>query len=332
MRDPLSVVAIGAMGGTIAMKRSTPAGANAPALEARDLVSAVPGLDQLVEPRVESICNVPSASIGVTEVLQALSFARRAVAEGAAGVVLTHGTDTLEETAYLLDLLWDEAAPIVITGAMRSATTPSADGPANLLAAVLTAASPQAAGLGVLVCLNDTVHLAARVEKTASMAVEAFESPGFGPIGRVMENQFRLNWAMVSPRPEALPTPRNAPINVALLECGLGDDGRLVRAAHGAGFEGLVISGLGVGHVPVPMADAISEVIEAGVIVVVGSRTARGGTATNLYGYPGSEVDLMQRGVVMAGELSPRKARLLLHIMLSAGFSPAAVRARFDAG
>ncbi len=328
----MPTVAVGAMGGTIAMEHSTPTGASTPALQAHDLVDAVPGLGDIVKLRVENICNKPSPSIDVADVVQALNFARRAVATGAVGVVLTHGTDTLEETAYLLDLLWDEAAPIVMTGAMRSATAAGAEGPANLLAAVMTAVSPRAGGLGVLTCLNDTVHLASRVQKTSSMAVEAFDSPGFGPVGRLVESEFRLLWGVVSPRPEALPAPRVGPVNVALLECGLGDDGRLVRAARDAGFEGIVISGLGVGHVSVAVADAISDAIEAGVIVVVGSRTARGGTAMNLYGYPGSEVDLLRRGAVMAGDLSPRKARLLLHTMLSAGHSPEAIRARFALG
>lgn len=332
MTNPLPVVAIGAMGGTIAMQPATPNGANAPALEVQDLVGAVPGLGDIVELRLENICNVPSPSIGVDEVLQALTFARRSVATGAVGVVITHGTDTLEETAYLLDLLWDETAPIVLTGAMRSATAAGAEGPANLLGAVLTAASPRAAGLGVLVCLNDTVHLVSRVAKTASMAVESFDSPGSGPVGRLAESEFRLLWGIGSPRHQALPLPRKGDINVALLECALGDDGRMVRAAHSAGFEGIVISGLGVGHVSVPVADAISEAIDAGVTVVVGSRTARGGTATGLYGYPGSEVDLRQRGAILAGDLSPRKARLLLHVLVSAGYSTDAVRARFATG
>jgi len=328
VRNTLPVVAIGAMGGTIAMKPSTPSGANTPGLEAQDLVDAVPGLSDIVELRIANICNLPSPSISVADVLQALDFARRAVAAGAVGVVITHGTDTLEETAYLLDLLWEEAAPIVITGAMRSATAAGAEGPANLLAAVMTAASPQARGLGVLTCLNDTVHLASRVQKTSSMAVEAFDSPGFGPIGRLVESEFRLLWGLASPRPDVLPAPGTGHIDVALLESALNDDGRLVRLVQAAGFAGIVISGLGVGHVPIPVADAISEAIEAGVTVAIGSRTARGGTATNLYGYPGSEADLISRGVIMTGALSPRKARLLLHVLLGAGYDPDAIRAR----
>lgn len=328
MRNALPIVAVGAMGGTIAMTSSTPTGASAPGLQAQDLVDAVPGLGDIVELRVENLCNLPSPSIGIADVLEALGFARRAVRAGATGVVLTHGTDTLEETAYLLDLLWDEAAPIVITGAMRSATAAGAEGPANLLAAVMTAASPQAAGLGVLACLNDTVHLASRVQKTSSMAVEAFDSPGFGPVGRLVESEFRLQWGLVSPRPDALPPPGKAPINVVLLECALGDDGRLVRLAHEAGFDGIVVSGLGVGHVSVAVAEVISDVIAAGATVAVGAGPARGGTATNLYGYPGSEADLISRGVIMTGTLSPRKARLLLHVLLSAGYEPDAIRSR----
>lgn len=327
MSNTLPVVAIGAMGGTIAMLPSS-TGASVPGLAAQDLVDAVPGLSGIVNLRVENICNLPSPSIGIAEVIDALNFARREVAAGAVGVVITHGTDTLEETAYLLDLLWDDAAPIVITGAMRSATAAGAEGAANLLAAVMTASSPQARGLGVLACLNDTVHLASRVVKTSSMAVESFDSPGFGPIGRLVESEFHPLWGLVSPRPDALPAPGAGPINVALLECALGDDGRLIRLARDAGFEGIIISGMGVGHVTVDVADATSDAIAAGVTVVVGSRAARGGTATNLYGYAGSEADLISRGAIMTGALSPRKARLLLHVLLAAGYSDDAIRAR----
>lgn len=327
MFDALPVVAIGAMGGTIAMKPSS-TGASLPGLAVQDLVDAVPGLGDIVGLRVENICNLPSPSIGMAEVVEALEFARRKVAAGAVGVVITHGTDTLEETAYLLDLLWDDAAPIVITGAMRSATAAGAEGPANLLAAVMTAASPQARGLGVLACLNDTVHMASRVVKTSSMAVESFDSPGFGPLGRLVESEFHLLWWPVSPRPDALPLPPAGSIDVALLECALGDDGRMIRLARDAGFGGIVISGMGVGHVTVDAAEAISDAIASGVTVVVGSRAARGGTAANLYGYVGSEADLIGRGAIMSGALSPRKARLLLHLLLSAGYDDASIRER----
>ncbi len=326
----LPVVAIGAMGGTIAMKPAAPNTPVQPGLDAHDLVAAAPGLADLAELRVENICNVPSPSITVAEVLDALHFARRAVADGATGVILTHGTDNLEETAYLLDILWDQEAPIVVAGAMRSAMMPGADGPANLMAAALTASSEVARGLGVLTCLNDTVHLASRVTKSSSMAMETFESPGYGPVGRVVEGAFRRQWSPASPRPAALPAPAAGPVEVALLETAFGEDGRLISVVHEAGYRGIVIAGAGVGHMSAAAADAVSAAIADGVTVVVGSRTSSGGTATAIYGYAGSEADLIERGAVMAGDLSPRKARLLLHVLLSMGRDADDVRAEFD--
>ncbi|MDO5736957.1 MAG: asparaginase [Propionibacteriaceae bacterium] len=319
MSDIFPVVAIGAMGGTIAMTPATPYAPVQPGLDAHDLVAAVPGLADIVEIQVENISNIPSPSMTVADVLHALDFARGAVASGADGVVLTHGTDTMEETAYLLDLLWDEDAPIVITGAMRSALMPSADGPANILAAVTTAVSPQARGLGVLTCMNDTVHLASRVTKSSSMSLETFESPGYGPVATVVEGTFRQRWALVSGRPSALPRPPVGPLDVALLEAAFGEDGRIISLAHQAGYRGIVVSGSGVGHVSTVAADVISDAIADGVSVVVASRTHGGGTAEAIYGYPGSEADLVERGAVMAGNLSPRKARLLLYVLLSHG-------------
>lgn len=329
MSNTLPVVAMGAMGGTIAMKPATPNAPVSPGLDAHDLIATVPGLADVAELRVENICNIPSPSITVAEVLQALDFARRAVADGADGVVLTHGTDNLEETAYLLDLLWDEDAPIVVTGAMRSALMPGADGPANLLAAAVTASSPRARGLGVVTCLNDVVHLASRVTKTSSMAMETFESPGFGPVGRMVEGAFRLLWNPVLPRPSALPVPAAGPISVALLEVAFADDGRLISMAQQAGFRGVVVAGSGVGHVSEAAADAVAGALADGMTVVVASRTSSGGTATASYGYRGSEADLIQQGVIMAGDLTPRKARLLLHVLLSAGYTRAALHERF---
>lgn len=329
MSNRLPVVAIGAMGGTIAMTPAAPNAPVRPGLDAHDLVAAAPGLADVVDLRVEDICNIPSPSITVTEVLKALHFARRAVAAGAEGVILTHGTDNLEETAYLLDLLWDQEAPIVVTGALRSALMPGADGPANLLAAAITASSSRARGLGVLTCLNDTVHLAVRVTKSSSMTMEAFDSPGFSPVGRIVEGAFRRQWTPATQRPASLPAPAAGTIDVALLETAFGEDGRLISTVHQAAYRGIVIAGAGVGHMSASAADVVSDVISDGVTVVVASRTASGGTASNIYGYPGSEADLIERGAIMAGDLSPRKARLLLHVLLSAGRDAEEIGAEF---
>lgn len=331
MLNSLPIVAVGAMGGTIAMTSAAPHAPVRPGLDAHDLVAAAPGLAEVAELRVENICNIPSPSITVAEVLKALDFAHRAVASGADGVVLTHGTDNLEETAYLLDLLWGGDAPIVVTGAMRSAMMPGADGPANLLAAATTASSSQARGLGVLTCLSGTVHLAARVTKSSSMDMETFISPGSGPVGRVVEGNFRRQWNPASPRLEALAAPAEGPLDVVLLETAFGEDGRLISVVHRAGYGGMVIAGAGVGHMSATAADAVSAAIADGMTVVVGSRTSSGGTATSTYGYPGSEADLIERGALMAGTIAPRKARLLLHVLLSAGAQLPKIRAEFAA-
>ena len=324
------VVAVGAMGGTIAMIPTSESSSVKPGLTGEDLVVAVPELSQIAQVNATTIRNVGSPSIRVGDVLALLDFARNAVDSGAVGVVVTHGTDTLEETAYLLDLMWDREAPIVVTGAMRSPNLPGDDGPANLLAATVVAASPDARGMGVLTCLNDQVHLASTVAKTDSTSVATFQSPGFGPMGYVVENRLRLKF-----RPAFLPTPLAqvgpADLRVRLVESPFDDDGALIRAAASLEPGGLVVAGAGVGHLSVPAADACSEVIASGIPVVLASRTGSGTTHELSYGYPGSEKDLIERGLIPAGFLNGRKARLLLHVLLAGGASEERIREEFAA-
>ncbi len=232
-------------------------------------------------------------------------------------MVLVQGTDTLEETAYLLDLFWDKPQPLVVTGAMRSPQRAGSDGPANLMAAVTTAAAPASRGLGVLVVMNDEIHAAARVAKTDSMAVEAFRSPVFGPLGRLVEGT-----PVYGNRPGRHPALEGpvgtASTRVALLITHLGDDGELLRLVTSAGYDGVVLASLGVGHVPTEVAEAVS-VAAARMPVVFASRTGGGTTARETYGFVGSERDLLGRGAIGAGWLTPVKARLLLWTLLAQG-------------
>ncbi len=324
-------IGIGGLGGTIAMKPAAPGEAPTPGLSAGDLVAAVPGLADVAEIVTHQIANVASPSLTLDHLLDTFAWARGLVDAGAGGVVLTHGTDTLEESAFLLDLLWDRDAPVVLTGAMRSAGMAGAEGPAYLLAAAQTAVSEDARGLGVLACLNDTVHLAARVTKTASMSVETFAAPGVGPLGYVVEGVFRPRWRPVGPRRPSLAVPRRGTVSVPLVESAFDDDGSLIRLVAGSGVRALVVSAGGVGHVSEKVADVLEEVLGAGVLPVVASRTVRGGTARRLYGFRGSESDLLDRGIPLAGHLSGRKARLLVHVMLAAGASQAEVRTELAA-
>lgn len=323
------ILAVVAMGGTIAMTAPAPGAAAQPRLDAVALVRGVPQLGHLASVRTTTVCTKPSASVDVADVLDALARARAQVDEGATGVVLTHGTDTLEETAYLLDLLWDRPQPLVVTGAMRQSDLPGTDAPANMLAAARVALATASRERGVLVVLNDEIHHAARVTKESSTALDAFASPGSGPAGRLHEGRPRF-FSSASPRPAPLPAPEPGAVDVALVEAPLADDGRVVRALLDADFAGLVVDGSGLGHVSADTARELTTAVARGVVVVVASRTGRGGTGRATYGYVGSETQLLAAGVLMAGELSGRKARLLLHVLLRAGYRGAELAAALE--
>jgi L-asparaginase len=242
-------------------------------------------------------------------------------------VVLVQGTDTLEETAYLLDLFWDRAEPLVVTGAMRPPQHAGADGPANLLASVATAVSPHLRDAGVVVVLDDEVHAASRVRKSDSTTLHAFTSPAAGPLARVVEREPVVLSGRARPRPLPTPDP-GSEVRVGLLESSLDDRADLVRLLVSQGYDGLVLAAFGVGHVSDATAEAVSDVVRQ-VPVVVASRTGAGSTLTRTYGFTGSETDLLARGAVLSGWLDARKARVLLWSLLSLGRERDEVREEF---
>jgi L-asparaginase len=323
----MPIVAVGSLGGTITMTASPGQAGVVPGLRAEDLMRAVPGLDEVAQVRAVTLQTVPGASLSFADLFAALQWARDEVDAGAAGAVLVQGTDTLEESAYLLDLFWDRPQPLVLTGAMRSPQQAGADGPANVLASVATAAAAEATDVGTVVVLNDEVHAAARVRKTDSTAVQAFASPGTGSLGRLVEGGLVLTGRAV--RHEPLPLPdTDALARVAMLESHLGDDGGLLRLVLDAAYDGVVLGAFGVGHVSTIAAEVVSEAVRQ-MPVVVASRTGTGSTLTTTYGFPGSESDLLRRGAVMAGWLDPRKARLLLTVLLTLGYPARDIAAEF---
>ncbi|MEU2851811.1 asparaginase [Streptomyces syringium] len=315
------------LGGTIAMT-SAPEGGVRPALGAHDLLAAVPRLENVVaQVKTLEFRSAPGASLSIDDMYELADTLRVMDAEGTLdGVVVTQGTDTLEETAYLLRLLYGGTAPVVVTGAMRHPEMAGADGPANLLAAVALAASPQARGLGVLVVFSDQIFDAARVRKTHSTSTTAFTAPGTGPLGTVVEGQVRL-LAVPAHRPPPLTAPMRVPARVGLYVAGLGDDGVMLRAmAEHA--DGLVIAAFGAGHVPAAWVPLLEETARR-IPVVLASRTGSGTTLTRTYGFPGSEKDLLGRGLIGAGHLDPLKARLLLTTLLRTGAHRAGIRRAF---
>jgi L-asparaginase len=319
-------IAVFGLGGTIAMTGDATGGVT-PTLTAADLVAAVPGLsgtDAILE--VTDFRRVPGASLDPADVLALVAAVNTAFADGVDGAVVTQGTDTIEETAYLADLHYAGDRPVVFTGAMRNPTMAGADGPANLLAAVRTAARGRARGPGVLVVLADEIHSARRVRKTHSTSGSAFQSPNGGPLGYLVEGVPRL--LNSPPRRLVVPVPgRAAAPRVALAAIALGDRGELLDGLAGR-VDGLVIAAMGVGHVPERLV-ATLEKLAATMPVVLTSRTGAGSVLTATYGFPGSERDLIARGLVPAGFLDPFKARLLLRAALSLDADRVTVGAAF---
>jgi L-asparaginase len=289
-----------------------------------ELVAAVPQLGDLdVSLEVRDFRQLPSACLSFDDILDLAAEAEAAAADG---VVVVQGTDTIEETSYLLDLVWPCDAPMVLTGAMRNPKLAGADGPANLLAAVLVAASVQLRGLGAVVVLNDEIHAARYVRKTHSTSPAAFASPNAGPIGRLVEGRP----ALVAIPPPGLRLARpGSPVEVAvaLVTVTLDDDGGLL-ADLDSRHAGVVLAGFGVGHVPATMAAAIGA-LAARIPVVLASRIGAGPVLSSTYGFTGSESDLLARGVIGAGLLDPYKARVLLRLLIAGGADREAITAAF---
>lgn len=315
-RTDLPTIAYVALGGTIAAVPGAGPGVR-PTLDAGELAAGVPGLADVATLAAHTFRTLPSFELTLDDVVGLVPLLRQSVEAGAAGVVVSQGTDTIEETAFVLDLLWDRPEPIVVTGAMRNPSLPGPDGPANLLASVQLAASPEARDCGVLVCLGDEVHAARHVHKGHTSSPAAFRSPGLGPVGWVAEGRPVI--ALRPTRRVHLNVDGSARLpRVPIVKLGLGDDGVLLEAARDAGCDGVVIEALGGGHVPSALVPIVTDLLERGPVVLA-SRTGAGEVLASTYGSPGAELDLLARGVIRAGALDALKSRLLLALAIAVG-------------
>jgi L-asparaginase len=303
------------MGGTIST-RATTDGAR-PSLTADRLAD---GLTLPVQIRPRDVCTVSSRALTPRDIWHLAETVREEIAAGVAGVVITHGTDTIEETAYALSLLVDTPVPVVLTGAMRATHLPGPDGPANLAAAVAAAAYPGLAAYGPVILFQDEIHVARLVTKAHSTRVAAFASPAAGPVGHVVEDVVEL---LLGPPPQRDRLPATAPPSkrVDLVWAAMGGGQEMVDAVA-ADIDGLVVAANGGGHLSPEFAESVTRVVGSGRPVVLASRCPDGPQLHHTYGGVGSESHLLDAGLLPAGIVSPVKARLRLLFGLSAGLAP----------
>ena len=311
--------------------------ASAPGEDGRDVSGALPG-EQLAEQvrlpahlrlEVRSILQKPSNAINADDLAHMARCCRELIDQGEVdGIVITHGTDTLEDTAYYLDCVLDSPrVPVVVTGAQRVPHALGSDAYANLANAVHVAAAEVCRDLGVLVAFNQSVFAAAFVRKVSSFQLNGFDAPGLGALGVVDNGQVHLLQQPL--RQPGLPA--DAPLaRVDVLPAMLGADAACVAAALASGPAGVVIDGLGRGHVPPDWMPALAAARAAGVVVAVTSSTLHGPTHES-YQFPGSLHDLARIGAIAVSHLSARKARIRLGLLLGAGITePQRVQAHFD--
>lgn len=305
-------VEIIALGGTIACAPDASTLGVAPALTGADLAVAVPQLHAVAEIGARNLSNLPSTEIDLPLLFELAAAIRAHEDDGVSGVVVTQGTDTIEETAFLLHLLHRGSIPVVVTGAMRNPSLPGADGPANLFAAVACAADAKCRDLGVIVVFDDVIHSAAWVQKRDTASTGAFWSPA--PMGWMTESSPALYARPQRGATFDIPQAASLPF-VPILKPGLSDTPLLLDACLNVGASGLVLDLAGGGHVHSSWLNPLTAVSER-IPVVFSSRTRGGRVLSQTYGQVGGEIDLLNRGLKGSGDLDALKARLVLMMAL----------------
>ena len=325
---PKAQVVVLATGGTIAGAGGTGYGYTSGELKIDDLIKAVPNIDKLARLSGEQVANIGSQDMNDAVWLKLAERVNAVLAKGdVTGAVITHGTDTMEETAYFLDLVTKSDKPVVLVGSMRPATAISADGPGNLYNGVATAANPDARGRGVLVLLNDTIHAARNVIKTNTTSVETFESPNRGPAGLIhsgtiswfermdkkhtTKSEFNVNGVKALPRVDIVYAHSNM-------------DPKLIEAAIQSGAKGIVVAGVGDGNMPKAVLESLAAAVKKGTVVVRSTRLESGLVLRN------NEVDDEKMGFVASGELNPAKSRVLTQLALTKTTDPKTVQRMFN--
>lgn len=302
-------------------------GGAAPALSGEEIVARVEGLNDVADFDIINFARLPGPHITPAIMLELAQMVEAELSKpNIDGIVITHGTDTLEETAYFLDLVLSSDKPVVFVGAMRNSSELSWDGPANLMAAVRVAAATEARGLGVVVAMSEKIIAANEVTKTHTESVDTFQSRDYGALGLIDKDRI-----LIARRP----TEREhiAAITVAAqvetIKAVSGGDGKFVDFAVQQGVRGIVLEGFGRGNVPPAWLPAIARAVQAGIPIVVTSRCPRG-RVLDTYAYEGAGKTLTNLGVILGGVLPSHKARIKLILALGVGWNVEQIRESFE--
>mgnify|MGYP002789696273 CR=1 FL=1 len=314
-------------GGTISMRIDPVTGGAIPMLSGEEIIAQVPGLNDLAEFELINFDRLPGPHWTPQRMLELARAVEQTLRDDAiVGAVVTHGTDTLEETAYFLDLLLGVSKPVVFIGAMRTSSELSWDGPENLAAAVRVAIDPAARSLGVVVAMNSQIISAAEATKTHTESTDTFQSRDFGALGFVDKDRVIV---MRHPYEREHIAAEKVESRVEIIKMFAGADGRFIDFAVGDGARGLVIEGLGRGNVTIPAMAAVQRAIDAGLPVVITSRCPRG-RVLDTYAYEGAGKPLRRAGAILGGMLPSHKARIKLMLALGAGWSVERIRESFE--
>lgn len=320
--DDKKHIHICALGGTIAMAPSSDGAGVHPTLTSDDLLAAVPKLQGYARFTTHTLAKSGSANLTFEHAARIVEYAEKAENDGADAIVVTQGTDTLEEMSFIISLVWSGSIPIIFTAAMRHPASENADGPSNLLAAVQTACQVND---GVYVVMNNELHDPSYVQKCHTSALNAFSSE-HGPIGVVVDGHVKLSLAL-SVVPSLDKERLKSPYRVTILSPALDDTPWQLQAALGQKFDAMVVASFGGGHVSEIWADALRPVALK-IPIILASRVGRGQILNATYGYKGAEIDLMNAGLISAGRLDARKARLFLALQRS--LNPQTLRKGFN--
>ncbi len=320
-------VALISTGGTIAMKKDK-TGLAVPQAGGKELIDSLPDIRSEISVEDVEFKNIPSAHMNLKDLVDLRKLVMDVSNREYDGIVITHGTDTMEETAYFLDLTLDIDIPVVLTGSQRNLSAISSDVAVNIVDAVRVAADDKSAEMGVLIVFASEIVTAREAIKTHRSRVDTFKSIEFGPIGTVDNN--RVIWFRKPLINEKYGLGDMNGLSVDIIPSYLGSDSRIIRNSINDNVDGIILQALGAGHIPEGMLDGISEAIDASIPVVLTSRPLKGRFFTDTYGFKGAEKYLRNLGVIFGEDLPSQKVRIKLLVLLSLGYDYERIKYEFE--